>query len=108
MSGGHLGKTLQAGDSEVAFSYVRDRLVEVTTIFNGLSVSYYDMSLAANQLMNNTFAHRRQVEDAVDRVVETGHILDKLLRQIDLLVAEYQSLSVVDQLTLGQQLIKGK
>ncbi|HEX3032877.1 MAG TPA: hypothetical protein VHS59_11690 [Bacillota bacterium] len=108
MSEGHQIETPLEENSEVAFNYIRDRLVEVTNIFNGLASSYTNMASAANQLITNTFAHRRQVDDAIDRVVEVGHILDKLIKQIDVLVAEYQPLSVVDQIALGHQLVKGK
>ncbi|HEX3033268.1 MAG TPA: hypothetical protein VHS59_13730, partial [Bacillota bacterium] len=81
----------QVEDSELALTYFRRSLEESLEILSRLSNVYYTLSMAAAQLNSKVFAHRREVDDAVDRTVDVGKLLDKVIPQVSIQLAEYQA-----------------
>ncbi|MCL5935400.1 MAG: hypothetical protein M0021_12030 [Clostridia bacterium] len=91
---------------EAALQFFRQRLQENINFLKDLTPVYYTMAQAANQLNSNAFAHRGEVDDAVDRTVAVGHLLDKIIKQTQFLLAEYQAVLIVDQAAFAVQLKK--
>ncbi len=101
-------RKLSPGDAEITLKFFKDQLQDTVNFLNTLTTVYYNMSLTANQLNSNAFAHRSEVDDAVDRTVDIGHALDKLIKQTELLLREYQAALLVDQVVFVEQIKKGE
>ncbi|AVX19781.1 MAG: hypothetical protein ACOY3H_02920 [Bacillota bacterium] len=90
-------RNLLPPETETALQYVKQRLSETISFLGTLASAYSSMASAANQLSANAFSHRSEIDEAVERTVKTGEIIDKLLKLLKLLVNEYQTLVLLDQ-----------
>lgn len=102
------GQNVFPQDTEIALQYFRQRLQETISFLKDLGPVYFSLAQSSNQLNSNAFAHRGEIDDAVDRTVALGNILDTLIKQTKLLLAEYQAVLVVDQAIFAEQLGKNE
>lgn len=104
----HAFRELLPQETETALQYVKQRLAETIGFLGTLSSAYSSMASAANQLSANAFSHRSEIDDAVERAVKTGEIIDKLLKLTKLLVNEYQTLVLLDQAEFAKHFLESE